>query len=225
MTSPINVPSGHGLFVIAGGQQPAKYDEAEFLVGGRGVGKGDMESVTFKIHEGYVAEMDKWWKSKKFPYKSMSDIVRHAVVRHVRYFLPALEGEVEGTLIHELTSMDETTARWKFQNMFVRHIESIAEQVNATLAMPDGRMEVERMLRVYQRRLESIKPSYFKRVYEKQFNDRFGVYLSRIVLLDGGGSEQSVIDLPPFDEIEASMGGRAYVDFDDDDDDDDGNKR
>lgn len=177
------IPAGPRMIVMPGGRTDSKYDEAEFLVGGRGVGKGEIDSVTFKMHEGYIAECDKWIKSKLFPYKTLTDLVRHAIVRHVRWFLPTLEGEVEGSLLNELAQVDEIVAKWQFQNIFVKHIDNIAEQVNATLQLPNGRQEVARMLGVIKRRIDATRYSFYKGVYEKMFMDRFSAFLPTLPTL------------------------------------------
>lgn len=159
-----------------------RYDPAEFIVGGRGK-NGELEPITFKIHEGYKAEVAKWVDSRRFPYKDKTDLVRHAIVRHL-YYLKSMEGEVEGTLHQELAQIDKSTADWRFQNDFMKQIESIAEEVNRCLALPGGKREVDRRLRGYRRRVEATKPGFYKDVYLKMFNDRFGAYMSGLTLIE-----------------------------------------
>lgn len=173
------------MLVLPGGAaiNQSKYDEAEFLVGRAPKGE-QPEREQFKIHAGYAAEIDKWVRSKKFPYETPSDLMRHAVVRHLRYFLPSMEGEVDGSLLHELAQIDEIVVRWKFQNDFVAHLDRIAEQVNLTLQMPGGKREVERMLRDIKRRIDRTRSSFHKGVYQKMFNDRFGGYVNHLTLIE-----------------------------------------
>lgn len=173
-----------------------RYEPAEFIVGGRpksGKG-GELEPITFKLHEGYHREIDKWLITRLFPYRDRSDLLRHAVVRHVRDYLPAMEGEVEGTLIHELAQIDQDVAEWRFQNEFIEHIERIAEQVNKTLQMPGGRHEVVRRLRKLKKQIDATKPSFHKNVYLKMFNDRFGAHLAMIALVETTSDDRAAVE-------------------------------
>lgn len=192
-----------GMIVLPGGAQAelSPYNPAEFLVGDKGKSNAEMVTVTFKIHEGYAAELDKWLASKKFPYRTRTDEVRHAVVRHVRDYLPSLEGEVEGTLIHELSQIDEIVAYWRMQNDFIEHIDRIAEEVTRMLQMPGGLREVERIVRRLKKRIDATKPSYHKGLYQKMFNERFGAYLPKIALASSEyGQDDSAVN-----ECEAPM--------------------
>ena len=169
------------MIALPGGaqSQSSPYDEAEFLVGGKNKTNAELVPINFRLHEGYYGEIVRWMLTKKFPYRGITDLVRHALVRHLRYFLPALEGEVEGTVIYEMSQIDDKVARWRFRNAFVKQIEEITEEVNITLQMPGGKPEVERMLRGIKNDIDKMKPSYQKGVYQKMFNERFGVYLQR----------------------------------------------
>ena len=172
-----------------------KYDPADFIVGGRGKKNGEMVPVSFKIHEGYRAEGRKWMEAGVFPYKDHSDLVRHAYVRHVRQYLPAMEGEVRGSLLHVLGQIDQETADWRIQNDFVASIEAIADQVGRTLHLPGGKREVTRKLRAFKKQLDKAKPGFYKNVYMKMFDDRFGAYIGQIDLVtytdnDGGYGEE-----------------------------------
>lgn len=196
-SAPPRVPGG-GMVVLPGGVGNSKYDEAEFLVGGKGKSPGETVTIPFRLHEGYATEITRWLLSKKFPYRSVTDLVRHAIVRHLRYFLPAMEGEVEGTLLHEMAQIDELVARWRIQNDMMQQIEAVSAEVTRTLQMPNGRQEVERMLRVLRRMIDGTKHGFFKLTYQKMFNDRFGAYLNRIALAKAnyGTDDSGVVEFP-----------------------------
>lgn len=197
-------PRPPGMLVLPGGAQArnsaSSYDEAEFLVGGKNKSNAELVPISLRLHEGYYSDIVRWILSKKFPYRSVTDLVRHALVRHLRYFLPALEGEVEGTVIHEMAQIDDKVARWRFRNAFVKQIEEITEEVNITLQMPGGRVEVERMLRGLRADIDKMKSSYQKGVYQKMFNERFGAYLQRprsaLSRAGFGGDDSGVIEFP-----------------------------
>jgi hypothetical protein len=201
--SPAQLPSG------------IPYDEAEFLVGGAGSGRhGALEPVNFKLHEGWLAEANNWWRARKFPYKSLSDLFRHAVVRHLKYFLPMLEGTLDDSLLHIMGQIDDQIARWKFNTMFIAQIESIAEQVNQTLAMPGGREECERMLGGLYKKIQKARNGFFKQVYLKLFDDRFGAYIKRIIILEGeieGREDEQAFDLTSTEPYELEGDDRWHL--------------
>src|ERR1043165_1023548 len=88
----------------AAGEIP-KYSELEFLVGGTKDTHGELKPVYAKIHEGYLADAHEAWHERKFPYRTMSDLVRHAIVRHVKW-LWTLE-RWEKSVLHQMALVDE----------------------------------------------------------------------------------------------------------------------
>jgi hypothetical protein len=180
-----------GLSVLPGGQSSkSKYDEAEFLVGGKGTGPGDTVKESFRIHEGYIAEVQRWVQSGIFPYESWSDLYRHAIVRHLTHFLPSVEGEVEGSVLYQLRQIDEVVARETFHLKFTKSIASIANLVRQIIEVPGGKAEVGRMIRTMKKQIDRMRPGFWRSYYESMFMREFSVYLnSGLVVLSAGSDE------------------------------------
>lgn len=167
------------------------YDEGEFLVGGKSTGEGDVIKVSFNVHEGYIAEAMRWLHSGLFPYEYLSDVLRHAFVRHVGEFLPSLEKLMEGSIAHQLNLIAEIVAREKFNLMFIASIDNIAAIISRIIELPGGKRQAGKMLRRMRRQIERMDEDFYKSYYERMFSNRFGPYeQSGLVLLDGGAGDE-----------------------------------
>jgi hypothetical protein len=178
----------------------AKYDESEFLVGGKGSGPGEVDKEWFRLHEGYIYEAQKHVDSGRFPYRYRSDYWRHAAVRHV-HWINGLEGvETEDSVIHQLNQMEDTDAREQYQLRFMKHIDRIGATVAEILEVPGGKIEVSRYLSKLRRSIRKMKPGFYTSLYEKMFNDRFSVYeKAGLVLLSASDDEEDdsgALELP-----------------------------
>jgi hypothetical protein len=188
-------PGPVSLSVLIGGRSTSKYDEAEFLVGGRGVGgAGETEKQSFKLFEGYIAECDRLLKSGLYPYKTLSDLYRHAAVRHV-FWLQSLEPEeIEGSVLYQVSQIDDIVAAEEFQIRFCRSIESASKMVRAVIKMPGGKAHAGRVLRRIRDKIDKMRSGFWRSYYEKLFLDEFGLYLNDgLVLLSIEGEEDDCL--------------------------------
>lgn len=191
-------PTPPRLSVIIGSRSnSSRYDEAEFLVGGRGTGAGETEKQGFKLHEGYIAEAEQLVKSRCFPYKTMTDLYRHAIVRHV-WWLKSLEPDAyEGSVLYQLAQMDEIVAAEEFQVSFIKNIEATRKMVRNVIQIPGGKTHAGRVLRRLKQNIDKMRDSFWKSYYEKMFLEEFGPYLNDGLVLiaingeDGGEGDTS----------------------------------
>lgn len=188
-------PAGGGprtqLAVIAGGRQTSRYKAEEFLVGGRGTGPGDVEKQSFKLHEGYIREADLVMRGGLFPYKTLTDLYRHAIVRHI-WWLKSLEPEeIEGSILYQVAQIDELVAEEEFQLRFTKTIENTAKMVRNTIHLPGGRAHVGQVLRRMLSFIKSSKPGYWRSYHEMRFREEFGPYLTDgLTLIDLGAGDE-----------------------------------
>jgi hypothetical protein len=181
--------SGSSFTVLAGGRS-GKYDEAEFLVGGKGTGSQDTDKQSFKLYEGYIAQADRIMRSTLFPYKTLSDLYRHAVVRHI-HWLDSLEpDQVQGSVLHQLRQIDEIVAAEEFQVAFISSIERTRKMVRTVIQVPGGKAHAGRVLRRLRKQIDLMASSFWKSYYEKMFLEEFGHYLNDdlvLVAINGQG--------------------------------------
>ena len=201
------VPGGTGLGGGLGGPTPAgnlapppKYDEGEFLVGGRGTGPGEVEQQSFRLHEGYIAEAYKLVESGAFVYDSKTDLYRHAVVRHIAWLF-SLEPElIEGSAFYQIQQIGEIVAEEERNLRFAKSIDAINAVVQSNLALPGGRRYVSQLLRRMRTKIAKMSEGFWKRHYSKLFEERFSLYIDRgLVLLDpvpGEGGEDEEGSIP-----------------------------
>ena len=167
--------------ILPGGKfrPQSKYDEAEFLIGGRGTGPGDVLRCDFRMHEGYCMEASRWVQSGRFPFSTNSDLFRYAVVKVLRETLPELEGQVEGSILHELKHIDEIVVRQQFHIAFEKNLAAIAPVVQALLQKRGGKLEAARMIRGIRRHLDKMRSGFWRDYYEEMFMGQFGHLLPR----------------------------------------------
>lgn len=155
-----------------------KYDESEFLVGGRGNSAGETEKEIFKIHEGYVIQSRRVVDSHVFPYQSLSDLYRHAVIRHIDY-LNALEpGVIHKGLLHQLKQINEVVAWEQRQVHFTNTIDKIASLVSDVLELPNGKRQVGTILRKIRKHIDQTDDDFYRAHFERMFRERFGNLLA-----------------------------------------------
>jgi len=128
------------------GQAASYYNDAEFLMG-RGGKWRPTEKVYFRIDEAYIAEARRWIESGGYGghYDSMSDLIVHAVVRHLLYTLPSWKGELEGSSLHMLHQINEVCSREEMDLRHMKTIDRIGASVADTLELPGGAREVGRI--------------------------------------------------------------------------------
>lgn len=209
------------LMGIAGGQPSggssggsSKYDETEFLVGGKGALPGDTEKQSFRVHQGYIVEAIKILQGGKFPYETLSDLYRHAVVRHIPWLFE-IEPELEGGVLYELKQIDAIVARTEFQLKFQKSIDSIAKMIRDTMSIPGGEVEASRILRAMRKHINKMRPGFFKSHYEHLFNREFSKYEKdpRMVLLEARDEGDGDADSPLWNAMMPDLGdGDADLD-------------
>lgn len=176
-----------------GAAQP--FDEDAMLVASWD--KGQMEPVTFKIQEQYLAWARLITESRRFPMlRTRSDIARLGWERVVAW-LTSLNGDAaERSVMHQIELMN-TKLAWERRRLdYVKFIENYAPIIQEQLALPGGRLHAARVLREMRRHMAAMEPSFYTSLFETMFNDRFSAYeqagLTLIeVAAEGEGEEGS----------------------------------
>ena len=177
--------------LVAGGRGSAKYDEAEFLVGGRGTGPGETEKFTFKVHEGYLSDAERLMRSGHFPYKSMSDMGRHAFVRHIHWLQSLEPEEIEGSVLHQLGQIDEVVAEEEFNIRFMANIAAIEKMVKGLRKFPGSKDHIGKVLRRCYSKIRKMRSGFWKSMYEQMFMEVFADQLADgLVLVKIEGKEE-----------------------------------
>jgi hypothetical protein len=103
------------------------YNVDEFLVGTQD-GNGHSEKVWFRANPGYVMAGQELIQRKVFPYRTISDLYRHALVRQIRW-LKELEPEQVSDL-HHLNIIDQCNIEEEKMLAFASSIERTVATVN-----------------------------------------------------------------------------------------------
>lgn len=187
---------------------PRKYDENLFLIGGKSTGPGDMERVTFKVHESYVAMARRLVESKRWPVLGKSDIARAGFIAILRWMDQMEPDALERSIYHRIAQMEEVVAWEMRQIRYVKFIDQMQEMVAEQLALPNGRVQVARVLRRLRRHVNRMEDSFYKNHFAKLFNDRFGAYeLAGVGLLDSSDGGEELEGLEGIEPPESSEAG------------------
>jgi len=166
-------PIEPGATSPGGAAQP--FDEDAMLVASWD--KGQMEPVTFKIHEQYLAWGRLITESRRFPaLRTRSDLARLGWERVVAW-LSGLNGDAaERSVMHQLAQMNEKVA-WERRKLdYVRFIEDYTPVIQEQLALPHGRLHAARVLRRMRGHIDAMEPGFYRDVFDQMFTARFGAY-------------------------------------------------
>jgi hypothetical protein len=124
-------------------------------------------------------------EGKKFPYKTRSDLIRHAMTRHVR-LLHRLEPDYPKHLItaHEaqMEAMREEEMRLHNHKVFAK----LHEQVEAYLSSNEPG-EARRLASVVRSKLQGVPDSAWKRRFETRFLRQYAALLNGEPVVMAGG--------------------------------------
>lgn len=152
------------------------YNADEFRVPGSDT-QGNTERIQCRVIPGEYFQMLYLYQSKRFPYRSLGDLFRHAVYRHVRY-LSGLELDVK-SVTRQVDAMIEVLVQEEFQqdfmNMFIR-----TEAVIAKYTAVGANGEARRVLASLVDHMDGMPSGYWQVRYRKELVEKFGH------LMDGG---------------------------------------
>lgn len=113
--------------------------------------------------------------SKKFPYRTKGDLLRHALHRHVKWLekqdkVKSVSGQVNA--IVELMRDEEMNSD------FMLVFDKLAQRISVHLA--SGSLgEATRLLRVVQDHIKQMPDGYWRDRYNTQFKSKFGHLIKR----------------------------------------------
>jgi hypothetical protein len=132
--------------------------------------KGHDAKMWFRCQPGMVRQMDIVLRSRKFPYRTQSDIIRHAVVRHLEWLetleeIPSVMREVD--IIMDILRDDQ------FHHDFGEMFNILQQRVSSHIST-GATSEAKRVLAGIAERVKRMPDGYWKERYEKEIKSRFG---------------------------------------------------
>jgi len=145
------------------------YDPREFIVPAED-SKGHSSRAWFRLQSGHDRQLDIVLKSRRFGYRTKGDIIRHAVVRHLRW-LDSLEAIPSVTA--QVDAVQEVLRDHLFQQEFVGTFNMIGNVVNMHLSLgaPDEAAKLVASLKAH---LELMPDGFWKEKYLAEIDSRYG---------------------------------------------------
>lgn len=114
--------------------------------------------------------------SHRFPYETISDILRHAVVRHLEW-LQAMEPDIPRHILNGLHAVNEVV---RDSDMRIRIEETFTSLDRLILRRLDegDRMEALRLMSVARSRITGMPESLWKSKWVESFNRKYASYLT-----------------------------------------------
>ena len=132
-------------------------------------GKGHSDRVWLRIQSGHDRQMSMVLNSKFFPYRSKGDLIRHAIVRHLRW----LEDQNPvSSVTAQVDSILEMMREEEFNAEFKEVISRLEEQVSHYLASSQVGRAKSLVARVLSK-VEMMPDSEWKDQYKKQITDKY----------------------------------------------------
>lgn len=135
---------------------------------------GHSKNVQVHLHPGYVIEARRVVDSKHFPYRNTSDLIRHALKRHLHWLNQELEkesigGSILGTVEAGMVLLQEEEIRAEH----AENVGKLAAQVGVYVAA--GQQERARVLVLrFRATLARIPDEYWRGEYLREIDERFG---------------------------------------------------
>ena len=145
--------------------------EAEFRVPSQDI-KGHSERQWFRLQPGHARQLSILFESRQYPYRQKADIIRHAVVRHLRWLeancpspLPSVMCQVDAimTIIRDDEFLQEL--RLVF--------ERATERVSAYLSTGD-RPAARRLISDIRSQIDNMPPGEWRDKYQAEIIRRYG---------------------------------------------------
>lgn len=115
-------PSYLQAVVNASDQPPKpKYNFEEFIFPASDT-KGHSSPIGFRCKSGYLRQMDVFIAAKKFPYKTSSDLLRHALHAHLHWL-----AELEPKIPVRLSILDAAVELARAQQMLLKYQQTVRE--------------------------------------------------------------------------------------------------
>lgn len=148
------------------------YDTAEFRVPASD-SKGHNVRQWFRCQPGHDRQVELVLRTKKFPYRTKGDILRHALVRHLRWIE---EQAPVPSVMKEVDSILEIMRDEEFAQDFEVTFEKLGERINSHMAR-GAHGEARRLLLLVNRHISAMPEGYWRDRYEQEIKARYGYIL------------------------------------------------
>lgn len=146
------------------------FDPSEFCVPAQDQ-HGHSERIWTRIQEGYDREMDTIISSRMFPYKTKSDLIRHAVKRHL-LFLNEVSPLPLQSVMGQAMAIEELMREEQYLQQFTAMTTRLHEMVNNYLANSEDDKARSLVARVVAK-INDMPESSWKDKYKRDVNDKF----------------------------------------------------
>jgi len=134
------------------------YNPDEFVVPATDA-RGNSERVNLRMSPMYLAAMQDILQSRLFPYRTIQDVIRDAVKRHLRY-LSTLDTSIT-SLMGQIQAVDNIVCANIRQIEFMRSVEDMKKTV-ASLLKAGANEEAVSVLANVKHEVEKIKNKFFR---------------------------------------------------------------
>ncbi len=137
--------------------------------------RGHSTRLQFRCSPAYGRRIDEVVQSRKFPYKTHSDLLRHALDRHLKYL-----NELEPELKLDMATIDviNRIINLKREEIdFMKSIESLADTVHF-FVKKGADQKARETLREILEEVDQVQDEYLRNSYKDEIKKRFG-YLMR----------------------------------------------
>lgn len=167
------------------------YSQKEFLLPGTDAA-GHSKTFGFDCPPGYSNEVSTVLASKRFPYKTSGQLMRHALHRHL-VWLTKLEGDLPNDL-ELLESAGQMIAHQELLLDQVRVMNQLSDVVVALLAQPGLRGEAVRMVWDFREKMQKLDEPAWRERMLTEIEGRWGNLLTsrRISLVPSKTAEEDV---------------------------------
>ncbi|MDA2934029.1 hypothetical protein MYX82_06770 [Acidobacteria bacterium AH-259-D05] len=133
--------------------------------------RGHSTRLQFRCSPAYGRRIDEVVQSKKFPYKTQSDFLRHALDRHLKY-LNDLEPDL-GLDMARIDVINRIINRQREEIEFMNSIESLNRNVQDLVAK-GAHQKARATLREILKQVDQIEDEYLRNSYRDEIQRRFG---------------------------------------------------
>lgn len=153
----------------------AKYPQPDSFIIPAGDDRGHSTRLQFRSSPAYGRRIDEIVHSRKFPYKTHSDLLRHALDRHLKY-LNELEPELKLDMAR-IDVINRIINRKQEEIDFMNSIESLTQTVHDFVAKGADQKALETLREILEE-VDQVQDEYLRNSYRDEVKKRFG-YLMR----------------------------------------------